>query len=87
MVVLVGEPAVAALAAPPRVAQERRGEGAGGERFPAPLRPGEDVRVMGTFGGAAEERHRSGLAGHAIQHREAHGRTLTRASDDVSRTA
>ena len=84
VVVLGGEPAVAALAAPAEMTQEGRGERPGGERFPAALGTREHVRVMWPFGCPTEEGHRTRLAGHTIEDGDAHDRTVSPRSDDVS---
>ena len=67
MLIAERETAIATLAAPTVHAKERGGEGPGGERLPGALGSGEHVGVMGSFGRAAEERHRGVLSGHLLE--------------------
>src|SRR5688500_11161297 len=74
MVVLLRETAIAALPTPSPMAQQSGHERPGGERLPAALRTREGVGVVGTFGRAAQERHRGHLARDAIEDGDVHGR-------------
>ena len=67
VLVIEGEPAVAALAAAPALAEQCRRERPSGEALAPALGTGEQVGVMRARGGLPEERHRLVLPGDAFE--------------------